>query len=101
MQDRASAVTIMKSHLLDRASPRLMMGLLISIAGGVAFLVAYGLFRAGVVSMAVRYGAASLVAYLLLLAMFRMWLWAAVRMCTRGWGVLCVTHAGVRQRWSR
>jgi hypothetical protein len=82
MPGRASAVTIMKSQLLRRASPRLVMSLLISISGGVAFLVAYGLLRTGVVSMAVRYGAAALAGYLLLLVMFRMWLWAAVRRVT-------------------
>lgn len=82
MPGRASAVAIMKSQLLRRASPRLVMSLLISISGGVAFLVAYGLLRAGVVSMAVRYGAAALAGYLILLAMFRMWLWAAVRRMT-------------------
>jgi hypothetical protein len=61
-----------------------MMSLLLAISGGVAFLVAFGLLKAGVVSMAVRYGVAAVVGYALLLGMFRLWLWAAIRRMAGG-----------------
>jgi hypothetical protein len=61
-----------------------MMSLLLTISGGAAFLVAFGLLHAGVVSMAVRYGAAAIVGYVLILCMFRLWLWAAVRRAAIG-----------------
>jgi hypothetical protein len=60
-----------------------MMALLLTISGGVAFLVAFGLLHAGIVSMAARYGVAAIVGYVLLLCMFRFWLWAVVRRIAR------------------
>ena len=79
MDRRPTAVAEVESRLLGRMFPRLMMCLLVTISGGAAFLVAFGLLHAGVVSMAVRYGVAAVVGYVLLLCMFRLWLWAAVR----------------------
>ena len=84
MYRRPSAVADVESHLLGRAFPRLMMSLLLAISGGVAFLAAFGLLKAGVLSMAVRYGVAAVVGYALLLGMFRLWLWAAMRRMARG-----------------
>lgn len=83
MYRRPGAIAEVESRLLRHAFPRLVMMLLLTISGGAAFLVAFGLLRAGVVSMAVRYGAAAIVGYLLLLCLFRLWLWAAVRRIVR------------------
>lgn len=76
---RLLAVREIRARFLDRGFPRLEMSLLLAAAGGAAFLTSFALLHSGVASMAVRYGAAALAGYVTLLALFRLWLWAAVR----------------------
>jgi hypothetical protein len=84
VRPRSAAIREVRARFLKRAFPRLIMSLLVAISAGAAFLVSFGLLRAGILSMAVRYGAAALAGYIALLALLRVWLWAAVRRAARG-----------------
>lgn len=81
---RAIAIKEIRSRFLDRGFPRLVVGTLMAAAGGAAFLTSYALLGAGVRAMSIRYAAAAIVGYVVLLGLFRLWLAVAVRRASRG-----------------
>ncbi len=72
--DRAAAIEQVRSRLARRASPRWHMSVMIALAGGVGFLTSYGLLKAGVTAMALRYPVALGAAYLAFLGLLAIWL---------------------------
>lgn len=70
---RHELVARMRSELERRGFPRLQMMLLVALTGGAGFLASYGLLHAGVEELAVRYGLAVVIAYLVFLLL--LWLW--------------------------
>ncbi|MCA1631228.1 MAG: hypothetical protein LC774_12980 [Acidobacteria bacterium] len=76
---RAQAVGRAERLLLRRASPRLLMSLLLLLTGGAGFLCSYALLHAGLARMSVRYPVSILVAYCVFLLLLRVWLAAQGR----------------------
>lgn len=73
---RDEAVESARRTLLATSLPRLLMFGIVGLTGVAGFLVSFGLMRAGVTEMWLRYPIAVLAAYAAFLAMLRLWLWA-------------------------
>lgn len=74
---RQAAIQRLRGKLEHEGYPRLQMMLLVGITGAVGFMASYGLLRAGLDQMPVRYVAACAIAYLAFLGL--LWLWIRSR----------------------
>src|SRR5436309_5947067 len=72
--NQSRAVDRLRARILRHGTPRLQMGLIVTITGLAGFLSSVALLRTGVTSMAVRYPLAATIAYLVFLAQLRIWL---------------------------
>lgn len=63
-----------KARLLRHGLPRLQMSILLALTGASGFLTSFLLLKSGVVSMALRYPVAVMVAYGVFLLLLRIWL---------------------------
>jgi hypothetical protein len=70
-RDRATAA--LERYFERRSFPRLTLSLLLCLTGAVGFLISFGLLRAGVDHMWVRYPIAVVVSYAVLLGLVRAW----------------------------
>lgn len=70
---RALAIRRVKERLVRDSFPRMQMALLVALTGACGLLASYGLLRAGLDTMALRYPLALLIAYVFFL--FLLWLW--------------------------
>ena len=70
---RRRAIAALDAYFERRSYPRTMLTLLLLLAGAAGFLVSYGLLRAGVDHMWMRYPIAVLAGYAVLLALVRGW----------------------------
>ncbi len=72
--ERRRAIERLRRRLDLESHPRLIMLLVIALAGLAGFLVSVGLLRVGLGAMAIRYALAALAAYLAFLFGLRVWL---------------------------
>jgi hypothetical protein len=77
---RDKLVAEIRDRLARTGSPRLTILIILSLAGGAAFLTSFAGLSAGIDSMAVRYALASIAGYLAFVVLIRAWI--AIR---RGW----------------
>ena len=70
---RSRAKAALESYFYRRSFPRITLTLLLLITGAAGFLISYGMLRAGVLHMWIRYPVAVLVSYALLLGLIRIW----------------------------
>jgi hypothetical protein len=77
---RAELVSELRDRLTRTSSPRITILIVLTLAGGAAFLTSFAGLSAGVDSMAVRYAIASIAGYLAFVMLIRAWI--AIR---RGW----------------
>jgi hypothetical protein len=73
-QRRERVVRLIKSRLLRRGQPRLLVTLILLITGLAGFLVSYLLLHSGMTRMWLRYPLAILFAYCVFLLLLRLWL---------------------------
>lgn len=73
-QRRERVVRLIKSRLLRRGKPRLLVSLILLITGLAGFLVSYLLLHSGMTRMWLRYPLAILFAYCVFLLLLRLWL---------------------------
>ncbi len=73
-QRRERVVRLIKSRLLRKGKPRLLVTLILLITGLVGFLVSYLLLHSGMTRMWLRYPLAILFAYCVFLLLLRLWL---------------------------
>ena len=73
-QRRERIVRLVKSRLLRRGQPRLLVSLILLITGLAGFLVSYLLLHSGMTRMWLRYPLAILFAYCVFLLLLRLWL---------------------------
>jgi hypothetical protein len=71
---RADAIDLVRSHLLRREVPRIQVSLLLIVTAGLGFLASVSMLRLGLVSMALRYPVAVVLAYAAFVALLRLWL---------------------------
>lgn len=71
---RAALVAEARAHLLRHGWPRLQTSLLVTGAGGAAFLASVALLAAGVDRMGLRYGLAAMAGYATFLALVGLWI---------------------------
>ena len=74
---RSKAVLRLQRQLEHQSYPRIQMGFIVALTGGIGLLVSFLLLRAGMDSMAVRYPAALAGAYIGFL--FLLWLWLRLK----------------------
>lgn len=74
LTSRATLVAEARAHLLRHGWPRLQTALLLTGAGGVAFLVSVALLALGVDRMWLRYGVAAVAGYAAFLVLVRLWI---------------------------
>lgn len=77
---REALVSEIRDRLTRTSSPRLTILIVLTFAGGAAFLTSFAGLAAGIDSMAVRYALASIAGYLAFVVLIRCWI--AIR---RGW----------------
>lgn len=71
---RADAIDVVRSHLLLRGAPRIHVSLLLIVTAGLGFLTSVLMLKLGLVSMALRYPIAVILAYAVFVALLRLWL---------------------------
>lgn len=74
LTSRAALVAEARAHLLRHGWPRLQTSLLLTGAGGAAFLVSVALLASGVDRMWLRYGVAAMAGYAAFLVLVRLWI---------------------------
>jgi hypothetical protein len=80
MTSRAALVAHLRDRFERERFPRLTVTAIVSLAGLVAFLSSVACLRAGIVSMGLRYGIATLAGYAAFLVLVRVWI-----ALQRGW----------------
>lgn len=77
---REALISELRDRLTQTSSPRLIILMVLTLAGGAAFLTSFAGLAAGIDSMAVRYALASIAGYLAFVVLIRAWI--GIR---RGW----------------
>ncbi len=72
-QWRAKVRAALEAYFQRRSYPRSILTLLILLTGAVGFLLSYGMLRAGIDYMSIRYPIAVIASYGFLLGMIRLW----------------------------
>ena len=73
-QRRERIVRLVKSRLMRKGKPRLLVSLILTVTGLAGFLVSYVLLHSGMTRMWLRYPLAILFAYCVFLMLLRLWL---------------------------
>ena len=71
---RSAAVDELRQRLVRESFPRITVFIIVSVAGGCAFLFSVLTLSAGLTSMAARYGLAALAGYLTFVLLIRAWI---------------------------
>jgi len=72
-KERLRALRGLRIYFAHRRWPRLMMSSIVMLSGGAGFLSSFGMLRAGMEAMWVRYPLAVVAAWLTFLALMRLW----------------------------